>query len=151
MQKGKCIYNSPVGIIQVNGDNNYIDVIKIAHDSENLHKTKKSFFEVRKCKRQLKEYFESGRKSFNFKFVLSGTELQNKIWNEAKNISYGKTVNFKDIALKLEENPSPISISNTMKKSQLAIIIPSHRVVSSNSKTISDANKWLIRHEKDNL
>ncbi len=60
---------------------------------------------------------------------MIGTPTQRKIWNEIKNISYGKTKTYGEIAKKIKT--SPRYVGNVCGQNKLLLIIPCHRVIRS--------------------
>lgn len=48
---------------------------------------------------QINEYIQGKRKIFYLTLNLEGTEFQKNVWNELKNIPYGETRSYKDIAV----------------------------------------------------
>ena len=82
---------------------------------------------------QLDEYLAGQRKSFDIPFDIAdqGTEFQKKVWNVLKSIPYGKTLSYKEVALKINNPGSVRAIGQANKSNPLAIFIPCHRVVGS--------------------
>ncbi len=85
----------------------------------------KAFFE-------LEEYFSGKRKTFNINYELFGTPFQKKVWEELKNIPYGKTVSYQYIAQKIGNKNAQRAIGSANNKNPLPFIIPCHRVIKSN-------------------
>lgn len=81
--------------------------------------------------RQLKEYFDGGRKSFDIPFHLEGTPFQMKVWNELSKIPFGKTVAYKDIAQKIHNAKAVRAVGSANGKNPVCIMIPCHRVITS--------------------
>ena len=44
--------------------------------------------ETEKCQKQLQEYFEGKRKTFDLKLDLQGSDFRKKVWNELLKIPY---------------------------------------------------------------
>ena len=81
-------------------------------------------------KNQLEQYFSGYKVNFNCKilpkvsfFVLSVLEI-------VKEIPYGNTRTYSDIAKKL--NTSPRAVGQALKRNPIPVIIPCHRVVAKN-------------------
>jgi len=72
-----------------------------------------------------KEAFTSLRLDF-----ISGTPFQRRVWLETRKIPYGKTSNYKSLARKLS-NRGYRSIGQALSRNPLLIVIPCHRVLSS--------------------
>ncbi len=105
---------------------------------------------------QLKEYLEGRRKAFDIKYEVSGTEFQKKVWNEIARIPYGKTLSYKEIALRIGNENAQRAVGNASNKNKLVLIIPCHRVVGSNGKLTGyaaglDIKKRLLDLEKKHL
>lgn len=84
--------------------------------------------------KQLKEYFNGERKSFNIPLELKGTEFQKRVWNELIKIPYGDAASYKEIAEKIGSKKSYRAVGNANGKNPIPIIIPCHRVIISNGK-----------------
>lgn len=102
--------------------------------------------------KQLQEYFKGERKIFDLKLKPDGTQFQQKTWELVKNVPYGKTVSYLDIA-KLsgsEKNTRAVGLANG--KNPIPIIIPCHRVIGTSGKLTGYAGgmerkQWLLQHE----
>ncbi len=81
---------------------------------------------------QLKEYFEGKRKSFSVLLNPTGTEFQQKVWNNLLTIEYGKTITYKDQARRLGNLKALRAVAAANGANKIPIVIPCHRVVGSN-------------------
>ena len=50
---------------------------------------------------QIKEFFSGKRKHFDLPLEIEGTEFQKRVWNELSNIPYGRTICYKELAVRL--------------------------------------------------
>ncbi len=146
-----AIINSPLGKIQINGDNLGIaSVIFLKTEEVDISKTVPS--ELTEAVTQLKEYFDGEREQFTLKLSPKGTEFQKKVWEELQKIVYGITVSYQQIAIRLG-NPKVIrAAASANGKNPIAIIIPCHRVIGSDGSLTGysgglDRKKWLLEHE----
>jgi methylated-DNA-[protein]-cysteine S-methyltransferase len=82
--------------------------------------------------KQFDRYFNG--KKVDFKEIkldfLLGTSYQRRVWEKARQIDYGKTVSYKSIALQLNHHGYR-SIGQALNRNPLLILIPCHRVISS--------------------
>ena len=81
-----------------------------------------------------------------------GTDFQKKVWLTARKIPYGKTQTYKQLALRLNHNGYR-SIGQALGRNPLLIVIPCHRVISSDGKLGGfsaglELKKFLLRLEK---
>ena len=84
-----------------------------------------------KLQKQLSEYFSGSRKSFSMKLDLQGTEFQKRVWNELTKIPYGKTITYKELAVRLGNVKSIRAAGTANGANPIPIIIPCHRVIGS--------------------
>jgi methylated-DNA-[protein]-cysteine S-methyltransferase len=116
--------------------------------------TKHKFFNA--CYKQLNEYFFKGRKKFDLKFKIEGTEFQKKVWKALLKLPYGKTVSYQYLAQKIKMPKAVRAVGLANKNNPLPILIPCHRVIGKNGKLTGYAGglelkSKLINLEKNNL
>ncbi len=102
--------------------------------------------------KQINEYFEGERKEFSLNLQPTGTDFQNKVWEEVKKIPYGATASYLDIALKTGSKNNTRAVGLANGKNPIPIIIPCHRIIGTNGKLTGYAGglerkKWLLQHE----
>lgn len=118
---------SQIGILEIVANNQNILAInfvkKIKQEKDNTLS--------KKCVVQLKEYFEGKRKTFDVPIKLSGTIWQNLVWQKLSQIPYGHIISYKDLAIMADNKKAARATGQAVNKNKLPIIIPCHRVVSS--------------------
>lgn len=137
----KSLYKSPIGTIILTSDSKYLTglwfdttrftELKIIEPST-INNNLPIFI-------QTKEWLDSYFKGENpdpsiIPLKLQGTEFRLKVWNILKEISYGKTTTYQEIAQKIckQENIPKMSsqaIGNAVGHNPISIIIPCHRVI----------------------
>ncbi|MCH8033475.1 MAG: methylated-DNA--[protein]-cysteine S-methyltransferase [Bacteroidetes bacterium] len=85
---------------------------------------------------QLKEYFSGERKQFNLPLEIEGTEFQKRVWNELLKIPYGKTISYKELAVRLGDEKVIRAAASANGSNPLPIVIPCHRVIGSDGSLI---------------
>lgn len=83
---------------------------------------------------QLSKYFNQKLKNFSIPLKLTGTDFQVKCWQELLKIPYGKTISYLDEAKNIGKPTAFRAVANANGKNLLPIIIPCHRVISSNGR-----------------
>lgn len=150
------IYKSIIGNIYIKTDENYVYNISFVDINLTMEGSKyKKNIITEKVIKQLEEYFNGKRKTFELPVKLIGSEFQKKVWKELQKIPYGKTRTYKDIAIKIGNPNASRAIGNANNKNPIAIIIPCHRVIGSNSKLVGyaggiDKKFKLLELEKNN-
>ena len=82
-------------------------------------------------KTELTDYFAGYIKKFKTPLDINGTDFQKFVWNKLRDIPYGKTNSYKDIAIKVGGGNYSRAVGMANNKNPLPIIIPCHRVVGS--------------------
>ena len=84
---------------------------------------------LKSFKRNLSKFFS--KRSINIKanYKLEGNQIQKKIWKELKNIKFGQTKSYGEIAKKY--NISPRHVGKICGQNRLMLLIPCHRVIKS--------------------
>ena len=95
---------------------------------------------------QLDEYFQGKRTTFSLPFKLTGTPFQLAVWKELQNIPYGQTTSYKEIAQKINKPKAYRAVGMANNKNPLPIIIPCHRVIGSNGKSIGYAGGLKLKN-----
>ena len=78
---------------------------------------------------QLDEYFNGKRTKFELRMNIVGTEFQKSVWNVLKDIPYGKTLSYKEVAIKVGKPKAARAIGQANNRNPISIIIPCHRVI----------------------
>lgn len=122
----KFHYDFPIGKMCVEIEEEYLaglymdSIIEEDEQETSLHK------EVHK---QLQEYFQKKRSSFDLPIKVAGTDFQMQVWDALCKIPYGETRSYVEIA-RMIDNPKvyrPVGGAN--KKNPIMIVIPCHRVI----------------------
>jgi len=104
------------------------------------------------CAKQLNEYFNGRRTSFNVPLDTHGTPFQNSVWQALLSVPFGKTSTYGDIA-QLLNNPKAVrAVGAANGKNPISIIVPCHRIIGANAKLTGYAGglarkQWLLKHE----
>jgi methylated-DNA-[protein]-cysteine S-methyltransferase len=83
---------------------------------------------------------------------LSGSEFQNKVWNELLTVSYGRTISYLELAIRIGDINSVRAVGLANGQNPIAIVVPCHRVIGKNGDLIGygggmDKKLWLLQHE----
>ena len=82
---------------------------------------------LRKFKTSLNAFLMGKSKFIKSNFLIKGTSIQKKVWGELKNIKFGKTKSYGEIAKKHEL--SPRHVGKICAQNKLLLLIPCHRVI----------------------
>lgn len=82
-----------------------------------------------KAKTELEEYFAGVRKSFSVPIKPAGTDFQKKVWAALRDIPYGETASYGEIAKRIGNPKACRAVGMANNRNPIAIIIPCHRVI----------------------
>ncbi len=103
--------------------------------------------------KQLEEYFDGKRKTFDIPLNLVGTEFQKAVWKQLLRIPYAETESYATVA-KAIGRPSAIrAVAGAIGANPISIIIPCHRVIGSDGSLTSyagglEVKKYLLSIER---
>lgn len=83
-----------------------------------------------RAKNLLDDYFDGRPVEFNLPLVLHGTDFQKKVWEEMRNIHYGKVMTYGEMAKKI--NSHARAVGGACGANPIPIIVPCHRVMGQN-------------------
>jgi|P1105metagenome_2_1110788.scaffolds.fasta_scaffold54839_1 methylated-DNA-[protein]-cysteine S-methyltransferase len=81
--------------------------------------------------KQLGQFFNGRRKTFNIPYQMAGTPFQNAVWKSLLDIPYGKSVSYAEIAAMAGYPKAVRAAANACGDNALSVIIPCHRVIGS--------------------
>ncbi|XRE42955.1 Methylphosphotriester-DNA--protein-cysteine S-methyltransferase [Tenacibaculum discolor] len=114
---------------------------------ENIH--------IKQVKKEITEYFDGTRKTFNIKLETPGTDFQNLVWSYLKKIEYGTTSTYQQQAKNINNPKAVRAVASANGFNRISIIIPCHRVIGKNRKLTGyggglERKRWLLEHEQKN-
>lgn len=105
------------------------------------------------AERQLGEYFDGIRRTFNIPLRMTGTPFQQDVWQATANVPYGMTATYGDIARKIGKPRSTRAVGMAENKNPITIIVPCHRIVGARGSLMGYAGgierkTYLLRLER---
>lgn len=84
---------------------------------------------------QLQQYLQGTRRDFDLPLDATlGTPFQQKVWQALLAIKHGETISYATLAQRVNNPKGFRAVANANGKNPLSIIIPCHRVISSDGK-----------------
>ena len=80
---------------------------------------------------QLGEYFLGARKTFDLPLHPVGTAFQKSVWRELRNIPYGITISYGELAKRIDNPAAVRAVGAANGRNPLPIVVPCHRVIGS--------------------
>jgi methylated-DNA-[protein]-cysteine S-methyltransferase len=79
--------------------------------------------------RQLDEYFAARRTVFDLELDLAGTPFQRRVWAALREIPYGGTVTYTELAREVGRPDIVRAVAAAVGSTPVPIVVPCHRVV----------------------
>jgi methylated-DNA-[protein]-cysteine S-methyltransferase len=140
---------SPLGNILLTGYRDALIRLDITNTPRQVSTNRSSI--MKSAVKDLDEYFEGSRRHSKLPFHLIGTEFQISVWRELTRIPYGEVARYGEIAERVGRPKAVRAVGQACGANPIAILIPCHRVVSSNGLggfgLGLGAKRWLLGHE----
>lgn len=81
------------------------------------------------ARRQLEDYFAGSRQCFDLPLAARGTDFQLRVWTCLRDIPFGQTRSYADIARILGQPAAVRAVGAANGRNPLAIVVPCHRVI----------------------
>ena len=153
-----CFVDSPIGVLELEAESDFISRIKFKEGNslqlnKGIKQNGKSPILV-KASKQIDEYFNGNRKLFEVPFKLNVPPFYKKVLLEVEKVKYGETASYGKIARMAENSKAVRAVGTANAKNPLPIIIPCHRIISSNGNIGGysgglDKKLYLLDHESN--
>ena len=117
------IYKSKIGYLTISQEEDSITGVefgKVPHSGGLEEKTPL----ISEAVKQIGEYLDGDRRDFHLPIKPSGTQFQMMVWDALKEIPYGETRSYKDIAERIQKPKAYRAVGNANNKNPISIIIP---------------------------
>jgi methylated-DNA-[protein]-cysteine S-methyltransferase len=147
------IFESPIGKLYLFQEDDYLVKIELTNPDISGYEFNQTPILTEAIK-QLTEYFAKSRTEFDLPIKFEGTEFQTAVWNQLRQIPYGKTVSYQDVAIAINKPTACRAVGMTNNKNPLMIVIPCHRVIGKNGSLVGyggglKAKQILLELEKE--
>ena len=144
---------SPVGRLALRADGEYLLAIDFVHPAGDDPLMQGCSPILLEAERQLLAYFFSALKSFDLPLLPGGTPFQRSVWQAMRDIPYGFTMTYGDIAEVVGGRNKARAVGQAANKNPLPIVIPCHRVVGAGNSLTGfasgvDKKAILLNHEQ---
>lgn len=138
-------YDSPIGLLYISENGNSITSIQFVVNSFEKKREVQLSPLLKETIRQLSEYFDGIRQSFDLPLAPEGTDFQQKVWKALQKIHYGETCTYKQIAEAIDCPKGCRAVGLANNRNPIPIIIPCHRVIGANGKLVGYAGGLDIK------
>jgi methylated-DNA-[protein]-cysteine S-methyltransferase len=78
---------------------------------------------------QLQAYFDGRLTEFDLPLAAEGTAFQTIVWRELRNIPYGHTISYAELARRIGKPSASRAVGHCNARNPISIIVPCHRVI----------------------
>ena len=131
MSKG--FLESPMGPLEITAECGKITKIELVHGMDEFVEDCRNEADeqiIKSAKKQLTEYFDGSRQTFDLDIDLRGTEFQKSVWQVLMEIPYGRTMSYAEVAAAAGRPKAQRAAGSNIGKNPLLIVVPCHRVIS---------------------
>src|SRR5210317_866870 len=144
-------FKTTIGWIKIHEESDKLSSLKFVEKPHSNTRTNLSTLS-KKIILDLKGYFDTGVLNIDLPLPITGTAFQKQIWELVKEIPKGKTMTYKQLALRYGNLKSIRAVANAVGKNPIMLYIPCHRVIGSDGSMTGYAGgiknkKWLLEHE----
>ena len=146
---------TPIGKIGISEENGFITNLFFEKDTIPPDAEITETELIKEAFQQLEEYFSGKLKEFSLPLATCGTDFMLKTWQALRDIPYGETASYKDIAVKIGNPKAVRAVGMANNRNPIPIFIPCHRVIGANGKLVGyggglDIKEKLLGIEKEN-
>lgn len=136
-------YNSPYGVLVLGSFDGRLCLCDwlTGRRTDNIDKRLKRFlgadFEegssaiTDEAARQLDEFFDRKRRTFDIPLLFVGTDFQKAVWKELAVIPFGETISYGEMARRIGMPKAVRAVASACGANALSVFVPCHRVIGS--------------------
>jgi methylated-DNA-[protein]-cysteine S-methyltransferase len=91
---------------------------------------------MREALRQFRSYFAGELRDFDLPLEIVGTEFQKRVWNTLRNIPYGQTWSYSQLAGEIGAPRAVRAVGAANGRNPIPIIVPCHRVIGASGQLV---------------
>lgn len=144
-------YHSTIGWLGISATDNFLNAIRFLDEEPGTNKSSSNAI-INQTVTELSEYFDGNRKQFSVPLKPEGSKFQQLVWEKLKQIPYGQTSSYGELAKKLGDPNKVRAVGKANGQNPIPIIIPCHRVIGADNSLVGYAGgiprkRTLLQHE----
>ena len=125
-------------LIEINWESKYRAAAEATHEDGEL---------LALAAAEVTHFLKGEQRGFTVPIEPRGTAFQSSVWRELRNIPWGETRSYYDIASSLEKPSASRAVGAAIGRNPLPLIIPCHRVIGSNGSLTGFAGGLTIKRQ----
>lgn len=94
---------------------------------------------------QIGEYLAGERQDFEIPVATHGDEIQERVWSLVRQIPYGETATYGDLAHQMGGATTPQEVGAAVGRNPVCVLVPCHRVVGAGGKLTGYAGGLAVK------
>ena len=125
--------NTKIGNIYLEASSNGLSLVKFLGLTETQAVEENPNQHIDLAKHELIQYLNYNLQAFTVSLDFEqGTSFQKEVWNAVKEVAYGHTVSYLDIAKHIGNEKAVRAVGAANGSNPIPIIVPCHRIIASN-------------------
>lgn len=125
----RFVIKTAIGNLKITCEDSQIIKIEMTDENENKNLNKMQS----EIKNKFADYFTGQGLLDDLPIKINATPFREKVYVELLKVSYGQTVTYKDLALRINNPNAARAVGSAMKNNLLPFVVPCHRVVGTNN------------------
>lgn len=150
-----CSMESPIGKITLCSEGDFIIGLALEeqrHPRDRSAAIAEATAVLLEAERQIQEYFDGARRTFDIPLRPEGTAFQVRVWEQLLAIPFGKTISYLELAHRIGNEKAVRAAAMANGRNPIGLIIPCHRVIGSNGDLTGyggglQRKEYLLKHE----
>ena len=126
------VIDSPLGALTLTADDGRLSSVSMNKLPTELGVRQDGDFN--QARQQFEEYFAGERTTFDLPMVVSGNKLQTRTWQALREIPYGETRTYGELAEQLGWRDIVRAVGAAIGQNPLLVVVPCHRVIGADGK-----------------
>lgn len=123
--KDRAYCLTPIGLLELSGNGQAVTSIRFTAEEEPGEVPDY----LRRAAEQVRAYFDGSRHALDFPIEPQGTAFQKQVWQALRQIPYGQTATYGQIALALGKRKAARAVGAAAGKNPCLLAVPCHRLV----------------------
>ena len=147
--------DSPIGVLTLAASDGYLTGVFMdgqRHASEPWPERFRRHAGFADIVDQLEAYFSGDLLAFDIPIRLEGTEFQRRVWSHLRQIPYGETISYGELARRVGSPGAARACGLANGRNPVSVIVPCHRVIGADGRLTGyggglERKAWLLDHE----
>ena len=100
---------------------------------------------LEETRKQLDEYFNRKRQTFDVPLLMVGTDFQKQVWQELIDIAYGTTCSYLELSKNIGNEKAVRAVASANGANAISIMIPCHRIIGSDGSLVGYAGGLPVK------